>query len=133
MADGYDFHFDYEATPREVLLSPSPDRTIPDLTASPPRRGRGRGLWNPPLWRGRGLQPPSPDRLMSPSQIFTPDLTASPPRKGRGLWNPPLWKGRSLQPPSLDRPMSPPPQVGAIAATPPGWGGMHHTTWRRGC
>ena len=36
MADGYDFDFKYEATPRDVLPSAPLARNIPDLTASPP-------------------------------------------------------------------------------------------------
>ena len=61
MADGYDFDVDYEDTHRDVLPSPPPARNTPDLTASPPRRGRS--FWNPPLWRGRAMQPPSQKSL----------------------------------------------------------------------
>ena len=75
----YDFS-DFDDIPRDVLPSPPPE-----LAASTPGRGRGRGPWN------------------------------SPPRRGRGFGNSPLWRGRGLQPLPLTGLCLPHPIVGASA------------------
>ena len=96
---------DLDDIPRDVLPSPPhySIRNMPNIAASPTRRGRG--LWLSLPRRGRGLWPPSPIGPTPPNAGIISAVATSPPRReergGYGFPHPEGEEVCNLLPPNV--------------------------------